>query len=146
MGVNGRSSRVSGRTIACVRAGKAPKIVQDESRATYEGWCKKENVQIDWQKPMQTVWNLIRGADPQPGAWTTFGATTLQLLDAKKLEGGAAGQPGEVLAVDDSGMTVSAPGGRILVTRVRADGGQKVASGAFAKTAGLLPGARLGIA
>ena len=42
--------------------------------------------------------------------------------------------------------TVSAPGGRILVTRVRADGGQKVASGAFAKTAGLLPGARLGAA
>src|SRR4029450_3161818 len=129
-----------------VRSGKAPKIVQDESKATYEGWCKKENVQIDWQKPLQTVWDRIRGAEPQPGAWTTFGATTLQLLDAKKLEGGAAGQPGEVLAVDDAGMTVSAPGGRILVTRVRADGGQKVASGAFAKTAGLRPGARVGIA
>jgi len=35
---------------------------------------------------------------------------------------------------------------RADVTRVRADGGQKVAAGAFAKTAGLLPGARLGTA
>ena len=95
-----------------VRAGKAPKIVQDESKATYEGWCKKEHVQVDWQKPLQTTWNLIRGADPQPGAWTTFGGATVQLLDAKKLEGGAAGQPGQVLAVDDTGMTVAAPGGR----------------------------------
>jgi hypothetical protein len=43
-------------------------------------------------------------------------------------------------------MTVAAPGGRILVTRVRADGGQKVAAGAFAKSAALAAGARLGIA
>jgi methionyl-tRNA formyltransferase len=129
-----------------VRTGKAPKIVQDESKATYEGWCKKEHVQVDWQKPLQATWNLIRGADPQPGAWTTFGGATVQLLDAKKLEGGAAGQPGQVLAVDDTGMTVAAPGGRILVTRVRADGGQKVAAGAFAKSAGLAAGARLGTA
>ena len=129
-----------------VRTGKAPKIVQEESKATYEGWCKKEHVQVDWQKPLQTTWNLIRGADPQPGAWTTFGGATVQLLDAKKLAGGAAGQPGQVLAVEDTGMTVAAPGGSILVTRVRADGGQKVAAGAFAKSAGLAAGARLGTA
>ena len=104
--------------------------------------ARKRHVQVDWQKPLQTIWNLIRGADPQPGAWTTFAGATVQLLDAKKLEGGAAGQPGEVLAVDDAGMTVAATGGRIQVTRVRADGGQKVAAGAFAKTAGLLPGRR----
>ena len=55
-----------------VRAGQAPRIVQDETQATYEGWCKAENVQIDWHKPLQEIWNLVRGADPQPGAWTTY--------------------------------------------------------------------------
>jgi methionyl-tRNA formyltransferase len=127
-----------------VREGKAPKIVQDESQATYEGWCKKENVQIDWQQPLQTIWNLIRGADPQPGAWTTHGGTSVQLLDAKKVAGGAAGRPGEVMAVDDTGVTIAAAGGLIQVTRVRPEGGQKVAAGAFATSAGLRPGARLG--
>jgi methionyl-tRNA formyltransferase len=127
-----------------VREGKAPKIVQDESQATYEGWCKKENVQIDWQKPLQTVWNLIRGADPQPGAWTTHGGTSVQLLDAKKVPGAASGRPGEVLAVDDTGVAVAATGGQILVTRVRPEGGQKVSATAFAKSAGLNAGARLG--
>ncbi len=39
-------------SVDLVRDGKAPKIVQDESKATYEGWCKKEHVQIDWQKPL----------------------------------------------------------------------------------------------
>jgi len=127
-----------------VRGGKAPKIVQGESQATYEGWCKKEHVQIDWQKPLQTIWNLIRGADPQPGAWTMYEETTLLLHDAKKVPGAASGQPGEVLNVDESGLMVAVPGGQIQVTRVRPEGGQKVTAAAFAKTAGLRPGARLG--
>jgi len=126
-----------------VRAGKAPKIVQDESQATYEGWCKSENVQVDWDKPLRDIWNLVRGADPQPGAWTTYQGSTVQLFDAKKLAGATAGRAGEVTAIDDTGMTIAAEGGRILVTRVRA-GGPKIGAGEFAKSAGLAVGARLG--
>ena len=70
----------------------------------------------------------------------------MQLLDAKKLAGAAAGRPGEVTAVDDAGVTIAAAGGQIQVTRVRPDGGQKVNAGAFAKSAGVRPGARLGAA
>jgi methionyl-tRNA formyltransferase len=129
--------------VELVRAGKAPKIVQDDSQATYEGWCKKEDVQVDWGQPLPQVWNLIRGADPQPGAWTTFEGTTVQLLDARKLAGDAGGRPGEVVAIDDAGMRVAADGGQIQVTRVRA-GGPKIAAAEFAKSAGLRAGARLG--
>jgi methionyl-tRNA formyltransferase len=129
--------------VELVRAGKAPKIVQDDSHATYEGWCKKEDVQVDWGQPLPQVWNLIRGADPQPGAWTTFEGTTVQLLDARKLAGDAGGRPGEVVAIDDAGMRVAADGGQIQVTRVRA-GGPKIAAAEFAKSAGLRAGARLG--
>ena len=130
-------------SVDLVRAGKAPRIVQDESQATYEGWCKKEDVQVDWRKPLQDIWNLIRGADPQPGAWTTYEGTTVQLLDAKKLAGAAGGQPGEVTAIDDAGLTIAAAGGQIQVTRVRA-GGPKIGAAEFARSAGLRPGARLG--
>jgi methionyl-tRNA formyltransferase len=126
-----------------VRAGTAPRVVQDESQATYEGWCKKEHVQVDWDRPVQDVWNLIRGADPQPGAWTTFGDTTVQLLDARKLAGASGGRPGEVTAVDEAGIRIAASGGAILVTRVRA-GGPKVGAAEWAGGAGLRPGVRLG--
>ncbi len=127
-----------------VRAGKAPKIPQDETQATYEGWCRKEQVQIDWQKPLQEIWNLVRGADPQPGAWTTYNGTTVQLFDAKKLVGAAAGQPGEVTAIDEAGLTVAAAGGQLQVSRVRPEGGQKISAAVFATSAGLRPGAQLG--
>jgi methionyl-tRNA formyltransferase len=58
--------------------------------------------------------------------------------------GAAAGQPGEVTAVDDAGLTVAAPGGQIQVGRVRPEGGQKISAGAFARSARLRPGAQLG--
>jgi methionyl-tRNA formyltransferase len=128
-----------------VRAGTAPRIVQDETQATYESWCTKEHVQIEWQKPLQDVWNLIRGADPQPGAWTTHDGTIVQLLDARKLVGATAGRPGEVTAVDDAGLTVAAAGGQIQVSRVRPAGGQKVDAAAFARSTGVRPGVRLGV-
>src|SRR5262244_4231202 len=127
-----------------VRAGKAPKIPQDETQATYEGWCRKEQVQIDWQKPRQEIWNLVRGADPQPGAWTTYDGATVQIYDAQKHVGITSGQPGEVTAVSEASFTVAAAGGQIEVLRVRSAGGQKISAAAFASSVGLRPGAQLG--
>lgn len=130
--------------VALVRTGKAPKIVQDETQATYEGWCKAENVQIDWHKPLQEVWNLIRGADPQPGAWTTYNGASVQIYDAKKHIGTTVGRPGEVTAVRDESVTVAAAGGQVEVLRVRPAGGQKISAAAFASSVGLRPGVQLG--
>src|SRR3984893_13593342 len=53
-----------------VKAGKAPRIKQDESQASYEGRCTADNARIDWGKPWRQIHNLIRGCSPAPGAWT----------------------------------------------------------------------------
>ena len=50
-----------------VGAGQAPRDSQ-QGVGTYEGWCRKEDAQIDWSRPYAEVYNLIRGCDPQPGA------------------------------------------------------------------------------
>ena len=54
--------------VILVRDGAAPRAAQDESQATYEGWCKAEDIVIDWSGPAAEVYNLIRGGDPSPGA------------------------------------------------------------------------------
>ncbi len=126
-----------------IREGKAPRIVQDHSKATYESWCRKADAHIDWSKPVADVYNLIRGTNPQPGAWTTFAGKTLQIYDAAKLDG-PAGRPGEVMASDGDGFKVSASGGQILVKRVRPEGEGKIAASDFAKAAGLAVGDVLG--
>ncbi len=126
-----------------VRDGRAPRIPQDKSLATYEGWCRRDDVEIDWERPFEDVFDLIRGADPQPGAWTTHGDTMLQIYDAAKAAGGG-GAPGEVTDVSGQGFTVAAGGGGIFIRRVRAEGGEKIAASEFAAAGGVTKGTRLG--
>src|SRR5450759_5991636 len=68
-----------------VLAGKHQETVQDESQATYEGWCRSAEARIDWNKPIAHVYNLVRGCNPAPGAWTTLNGKKLQIFDARKV-------------------------------------------------------------
>ena len=129
-------------SVDLVRDGKAPRIAQDHAQATYESWFNAKAAEIDWSKPAADIYNLIRAANPQPGAWTTLGGAKLQIYDAAKLEGD--GAPGEVVGVGDDGVAVAAGGGRILMKRVRAAGGQKVPAGELAASEGLKVGDTLG--
>ena len=129
-------------SVDLVRDGNAPKIPQDEAQATYESWCTRDEVRIGWDRPLDEVYNLIRGANPQPGAWTAFDGKTLQIYDVGK-SAEAGGEPGEVVDVTIEGFAVAARGGRILVKRVRPEGGDKIAAGAFAAAGGLAKGTRL---
>ena len=129
--------------VELVRAGTAPRIEQDHGRATYEGWCREEDAEVDWSRPAEEVHRLICGTDPQPGAWTIFGGNRLKLFGSRLGEG--AGAPGEVLDLSDAGMSVAAGGGSVVVQRVRAhDSRAKVAATEYAAQAGLRPGLRLG--
>jgi len=125
-----------------VRDGKAPKVDQDHAKATYESWCRRKDVGIDWSKPVAEVHNLIRGADPSPGAWTTYEGKTLQVFGSRKAA--ADGAPGTVCAVGDDGVTVAAAGGGVCIERVRLEGEGKVGAAEFAAAKGLAKGARLG--
>ena len=128
--------------IDLVRSGDPPRIPQDDSKATYESWCRKEHAKIDWSRSVGEVYNQIRATNPAPGAWTTVEGKTLQIFDSAKVEAG--GRPGEVVSITDEGFTVVAGLGGILVKRVRLDGGAKVAAKVFVDANGLKEGARLG--
>ena len=125
------------------RAGNPPRRAQDEAKATYESWCRKTDAEIDWSRPVADVYNLIRGCNPQPGAWTTRLGSELQIYDVARA-GEGDGTPGEVVNVSPEGVTVQAEGGRILLKRVRAAGEGKVPAGDWAAGAGLAAGEKLG--
>jgi methionyl-tRNA formyltransferase len=129
-----------------VKAGKAPRIKQDESKATYEGRCGAGNAKIDWGKPWEQIDRLIRGCNPAPGAWTTLDGKTLKIFDAKPLPArdpkGIAGKLGEIVAVEADGFTVVCADGRFKVTRVQPDAGKKIEAGEWAKSANIATGAK----
>lgn len=128
-------------SIELVRAGNPPREAQDPNDGSYEGWCRKEDVQIDWGKPTDEIYNLIRGANPQPGAWTTFNGAEVKIFDSRKAEG--SGAPGSVLALDADGVLVATADGAIRIMKVRADAGKQSAS-EYAAAVGLATGSILG--
>lgn len=129
--------------VEMVRDGTAPRIPQNEAEATYEGWCRAGDAEVDWSQTAERVHDLVRGTDPQPGAWTTLDGARLNLFGSRKVA--ATGQPGEVMAIDEGGLTVATGLGGVSIKRVRAEGTrEKVAAAQYAAETGLRPGAILG--
>ena len=134
-------------SVDLVKTGKAPRIKQDESKATYEGRCGADNVHIDWGKPWEQIDRLIRGCNPAPGAWTVLDGTVLKIFDATPMPAkdpkGIAGKMGEIVAVEADGLTVVCADGRFKVTRVQPADGKKIDAGEWAVSTKLPTGTRL---
>jgi methionyl-tRNA formyltransferase len=131
-----------------VVAGRHQEIVQNEQLATYEGWCRDPESRINWQAHVDQIYNLIRGCNPAPGAWTTVRGQKLRIYDVVKHTtrtfGAVPGKPGAVCAIGDSAIEVAAQGGRLELRAVRPEGGAKAPAGAaLAATLGISVGAAL---
>ena len=131
-----------------VVAGKHTETVQDESQASYEGWCRAAEAKINFNNHVDYVHNLIRGCDPAPGAWTTLAGKKVQLFGSKKhlvrTFGAVKGKPGEITSITDSGMFITAQGGQVEIAKVKHEDGKKVSAAEFAAAFGAAAGTILG--
>jgi len=131
-------------SIELIKQGTAPRIPQDESRASYEGLCTEKKAVINWFQPVTKVYNLIRGTNPQPGAISHFQGKRLKIFDSELLTGSISGLPGEIVNTTKQGFAVAAINGAILVKRVQVEGFPKIASPGFIEQVHLKVGDRLG--
>ena len=131
-----------------VAAGKHRETTQDESQATYEGWFRKAEARIHWASHVDHVYNIIRGSNPAPGAWTTLEGKELQIFDARKIPvrtfGAVRGKIGEIVEVSGNSFQVTAQGGRIEVLRAKLGDGKKVAAGELLASGSIKAGQVLG--
>jgi methionyl-tRNA formyltransferase len=116
-----------------VNSGRATEWTQEESEATYEGWVREAESRINWANHVDFVYDLIRGCNPAPGAWTQCGDKKLYLFDAKKVMAATFGavrgkKLGEIVASGPEGMRIHCQGGFIEAARLRLDDGAKIKS------------------
>ena len=127
----------------------SPGVPQDESEASYEGWCRADEAQINWHNHVDVVYNLIRGCNPVPAAWTLFQGKKLQLFDARKHAfhrfGEVRGAAGSVTAVGAESVFITAQGGQIEVFKLKYGEGKKLPAPQICAEAGLTPGSVLGV-
>jgi methionyl-tRNA formyltransferase len=63
-----------------IRKGTAPRLPQDETKATYRGRRRPEDGRIDWSGPTRRIDGLVRAVtDPFPGAFTFLGGRKLMV-------------------------------------------------------------------
>lgn len=131
-----------------VVGGQARFTVQDEAHGSYEGWCRSAAAQIHWQQHIDLVYNLIRGCDPSPGAWTSFNGKMLQVFEARahrmRRFAEVAGPIGTIASIGPRSMLINAQGGQIEVGRVRYADGKKLHAADFCTEAGIAVGTLLG--
>jgi methionyl-tRNA formyltransferase len=130
--------------VELIKKGKAPRVPQDNSEATYEPPCDDRVASVDFEKAIKDIYNLIRGCDPQPGAYTTYKGRRVRFFEAKMTSSATDKKPGEVISIEGGNVQIAAKGGIIKVGKVRADRGEKIGPVEFAKSVGLKIGDRFG--
>lgn len=129
--------------LALLSLGEAVETPQDESKATFAPKIDRSMTRVNWSADARTVAQTIRAFDPKPGAYTGTSHGDVKLFGAR-LTPGCAGAPGEVVAVDERGMTVAcADGGGVLVSAVQPAGKRRLAPLEWQRGRGIAVGERL---
>ncbi len=131
--------------VELIKTGDAPKIMQDETLATYEPPCNEKYAGIDWSKPASEVYNLVRGCDPQPGAYSTFGGQKVKFYKAAVLlDSTQETAPGRIISIGDGEVVMALNGGALRIGKMKGETGAKISADEFAKEAGLETGMQFG--
>ncbi len=130
--------------VELIKTGKAPKIPQDESLATYEPPCDYRHAGIDWSASAVEVYNLVRGCDPQPGAHSTFEGRKIHIYKVSLIDSREDALPGQVIDLDAEEIVVALREGALKIGKMKGETGSKVNASEFAREMNLKPGMRFG--
>jgi methionyl-tRNA formyltransferase len=136
--------------IPLIRDGQAPKIKQDQSKATIFPQRKPEDGEIDWNKSAFEIYNWIRAqTQPYPGAFTYRKGEKLLIWETKFYdfyEDEKQLQPGQVMEILNTGNTGRCRGILVatkacdiplLITRVGTEGKGEMEAVDYAYRVGL---------
>jgi len=81
---------------------------------------KKLTLELIGKKPGREIYNLIRGCNPQPGAWAEFLGDEFVFLDTKFVEEQSAEHfPGQIISINAENVRIAVKGGFIEVSRFK---------------------------
>ena len=114
------------RTIRNLMDGTASRTPQREAEATYAPPLTKAMAPVDWDQPVESILNRIRGLHPWPCATAEWNGICYKIHRASRAEASRPAAPGTVLQADGDGMVVAAQDGAVAVLEIQAPGGKRM--------------------
>lgn len=135
-------------TLPHIERGEITPLTQNDSEATYAPMLKREDGLIDWRMSAREIANRVRAFQPWPGTYTNFRGGRLTIWRAREARSNQvpdlSAEPGTILNLDESGITIACIGSSALLTQeVQLEGKRRVSAREFANGARLKPGDRI---
>ena len=102
---------------------------QPSEGVTYAHKIDKAEAAIDWCEPAVTIERRLRAFDPFPGATAVLDSEPIKCWRGTVVDG--AGVPGEIIAVDDAGITVACGECALRLTELQRAGGKRMLAAQF---------------
>lgn len=128
-------SKLVVKTLRAIESGNCPSIPQSNDSELKEApKIFKETCEINWTKPVDEVYNLIRGLSPYPAAFTTVSNGSeelgLKIFRVQKTEKGNVGKAG-LISIEDNGLFISCANGWLEVLELQLAGKKRMKTGDF---------------
>ena len=117
-------------TIQGIETKAVKPVPQNESAATYAPLLKKEDGLIDWKKSAREIFNLIRGMQPWPVAYTHLDGKMLKIFGAKTFDEKRGEPPGTILEASKN-LAVATGSGTLYLTDVQLEGKKRMTVDTF---------------
>lgn len=120
-------------TIPTLADGTAVATPQDGTKATYAAMLSRELSPVDWTRPAHAVSCQVRGLLPWPCASTdVINGEPMKLYAVKETGETTSAAPGAIVAAGKQGIDIACGDGKLLrVTELQAQGGKRMAAGAY---------------
>lgn len=136
------------RALSLLEQGKAPRVPQENSLATYAPKMTRADGLINWSLGAVEIGRRIRGMVPWPGAFTNIlepgTAPVLLKVHSALICRRCVGEAGRILRANARGIQVGAGEGAVLLREVQAAGGRRMSAGEFLRGRPLRVGTLLG--
>lgn len=130
-------------TLPAIKAGTAPRIPQDHSKASYYGGRQPSDGEIDWNRSAEDVRNLVRAvAKPYPGSFTYISDRKCLIWQVTARDEVSNAAPGTILSLDP--LLVACGSGCVRIESAQLESGVVCTGRQFAKDSLLQPNMKFG--
>ncbi|MCX7748110.1 MAG: methionyl-tRNA formyltransferase [Clostridia bacterium] len=119
-------------TIQSLQKGTLKRVKQQDKDATYAPIIKKEIGHIDWTRSSKQIYDLVRGTNPWPGAYSYYQGDRMRIWKtALCQEENKCFKPGTISEVTKEGILVAAGDRFIRILEVQFDSCRKMCVGDY---------------